>query len=316
MKKLIEGIYNVAGDNSFVASPTSIALPARVLQETAMGKTREELEGLQLPSIEFLVGVQNKHPDTKFSLNARMPFPPKPRFVDLAKQAGMLLTSDPKEEALKVTQVTHFKQDWQTPFEVIPIFDFYGLDGNPSPALGMGIVNEMGLAKTEKVTAVQILYKNGDCMSIYMPKKWGDCPSWEELARIEFNYLRFRLRMPQWEDEVILSIIPFFERQFGVKTWTTDKAQFPDIHELAYLFSASQRAKIRVDDHGTEARAVTSFGFKMRGGPIEVPQFETVIIDHPFKFAIGAPTGKPLFVGQMVNDGFEEEHPCFSYPSE
>jgi hypothetical protein len=316
MKKLIEGIYSVAGDNSFVASPTSIALPARVLQETAAGQTREELEGLLLPSIEFLVGVQNTHPDTEFSLNTRMPFPPKPRFVDLAKLAGMVLTSDPKEEALKVTQVTHFKQDWKTPFNVIPIFNFYGLDEKPSPAMGMEIVNEMGLAKTDKVVAVQILYKNGDCMNIYMPHKWGDCPSWGELAKIDFDYSRFCLQMPQWEDEVILNIIPFFEKEFGVKRWTTDKAQFPDIHELAYLFAASQRAKIRVDDHGTEARAVTSFAFKLRGGPVK-PQFETVVIDHPFKFSIGKfPCGESLFVGQMVNDGFDEEHPCFSYPKE
>src|SRR5262249_22807183 len=107
-----------------------------------------------------------------------------------------------------------------------------------------------------------------------------------------------RLSMPAWDFSSQLDLIPALQA-LGVRTAFTDGADLSGIAPNLYINAALHRATITVDEHGTEAAAVTVVG---RGATSMPPTPVLVTADHPFAFAIvHKATGVPLFVGHVAD---------------
>ena len=71
--------------------------------------------------------------------------------------------------------------------------------------------------------------------------------------------------------------------------------------EQLYISSIIQVAKIKCDEEGTEAAAVTMAIVKANGLMIIEEQPIEFIVDRPFMYEIKSPSGETLFMGVIQN---------------
>ena len=69
----------------------------------------------------------------------------------------------------------------------------------------------------------------------------------------------------------------------------------------AYVSDMFQKAKIRTDEGGTEAAAVTVAVMECMSLMPEEPK--EIVFDRPFVYAILTPEGLPLFLGVLADNG-------------
>jgi serpin B len=88
----------------------------------------------------------------------------------------------------------------------------------------------------------------------------------------------------------------------GLRQPFTDAADFSGIADGLFINGAMHRANITVDEHGTEAAAVTAIA--MAGAGIQAPPHVQIRADHPFAFAIiNTRNQAPLFMGTVTDPG-------------
>jgi serpin B len=112
------------------------------------------------------------------------------------------------------------------------------------------------------------------------------------------------LSLPKFRVESAFDLVPVL-RRLGVHQAFAGEADFSGITEAERLLinAVAHKAYVDVDEHGTEAAAATAISFRPTA-VFRAPPAVTMTVDRPFLFAIiHAPTGLPLFTGQVSHPG-------------
>jgi len=155
--------------------------------------------------------------------------------------------------------------------------------------------------------AVNLPYGNGAYqMTVYLPSQGKSID--DVLAQLNGKSWQMNgkqsyvdLKLPRFETKTSIDLIPMMEA-LGMTKAFTPSAEFPYFcNENIYIELMKQVAKIKLDEEGTEAAAVTIIGEKATGmQEIPVVDFHAT---RPFLYIISErSTGTIFFIGQYMGD--------------
>ncbi len=161
-------------------------------------------------------------------------------------------------------------------------------------------------AETYDVQALQLPYGNGSfVMTVLLPKIVEDQPL-NRLPNVptgdEWRLLNKRMRqekvhvmLPRFETNTDIDLVPIMQKLGMTKAFTED-AEFSNFCDRPTCISQmKQAARIKVNEEGTEAAAVTTGGIGAAASP------KLFRADHPFLYIISEQqTGAVLFIGQYT----------------
>ena len=174
--------------------------------------------------------------------------------------------------------------------------------------------------ETETFQALRLPYGNGAYqMTVLLPRnikyidiQKGDdinkvlqsltAESWQQIQQ-QMSPATVDLKLPRFESDTDINLIPIMKKLGMTKAFDPLDAEFqyfctfPQI----YIELMKQVAKIKLDEEGTEAAAVTVIGMKDgAAGPSE-PKYVTFHANHPFLYVISEKsTGAIFFIGQFT----------------
>ena len=222
-----------------------------------------------------------------------------------------ILTEVPAEDAaLLLVNALYLKNAWEHEFDPVNTREdsFYAADGTGTVTdfLSNGIRQEQYF-RTEDAAGVVLPYDDGRlAFAAVLPD--GDLDAWLE----NLDGGTFPALLKSAEDTRLLLRMPKFEAEWGGElsdalaalgldaAFDPARADFSGLGttESGPLFidSVLHRAKIQVDEEGTEAAAATVVEVRS-GGPAPM-DYEELILDRPFCYAIvDLERGVPLFLG-------------------
>ena len=200
----------------------------------------------------------------------------------------------------------YFKGDWTRSFDPARTqpMPFTRADGSTVevPMMDMDEARHLFLQREDGVVAIDLAYGRGAwSMTLVPPPQDTDAyayaasldrAAWDSLVAEMDTVERVMVRMPRFtlEHERILNDDL---RALGMQRAFTDEAQFDRLTaEAAYIHEVKQKSFLAVDEHGTEAAAVTSVEVRVVSMPPHI------FLDRPFVFAIRErSSGVILFVG-------------------
>ena len=109
------------------------------------------------------------------------------------------------------------------------------------------------------------------------------------------------LKLPRFESDTNINLIPIMQKLGMTRAFNEDLAQFPYFCPplQTWIGIMKQVAKIKLDEEGTEAAAVTVIG--VDGKASSIPQYVTFHANHPFLYVISEKaTGAIFFIGQYT----------------
>ena len=124
--------------------------------------------------------------------------------------------------------------------------------------------------------------------------------SWQKIQQ-QMAPMKVDVHLPRLESDTDIDLIPIM-RKLGMTKAFTSAAEFPNFCNTAtFIGLMKQVAKIKLDEEGTEAAAVTVIGMdKSMAGPSE-PDYATFYANHPFLYVISEKTtGAIFFIGQYT----------------
>lgn len=220
--------------------------------------------------------------------------------------------------------VVYFKGKWAMPFKAQDSHkeNFKNLDGETPTVDMMNKVfkDEISYRESDKFKGIKLPYSEGVAMYLILPVD-DDALNIAELWNEEsFSYragfikaLSFSdefkgkvvVRLPKFELDIENSLVDNF-KAMGIKKSFTDAAEFFNIINGAPLKigKTNHRAKLKVDEQGTEASAVTEIEMLVGAAPPSGSEPKTVyfIADRPFLFLIrDTESGVTLFTGVVNN---------------
>ena len=204
--------------------------------------------------------------------------------------------------------VVYFKGEWAIPFKAHKTnkANFKNRDGSTVEVDMMREVfdHEIAYFEDKKFKGIKLPYSANAAMYLIMPKDDGDLNIAEAWNAETFSYradffdgLRnssaFRgevvVRLPKFELDIENNLVKNFEAM-GIKKSFTNNAEFFNIVKDTSLKigNAQHRAKIKVDEQGTEAAAVTEITMVETGAApnFEPPKRVYFIAERPFLFVI------------------------------
>lgn len=125
--------------------------------------------------------------------------------------------------------------------------------------------------------------------------------SWQQ-ALDEMKYWAIDLKLPRFESDVDMDLVKVMQ-QLGMQRAFTSNAEFANFcSQSTFIGLMKQVARIKVNEKGTEAAAVTVIGMEMSAGPDAVePEYVPFYADRPFIYVISErTTGTVFFVGQYL----------------
>ena len=163
-------------------------------------------------------------------------------------------------------------------------------------------------AEGDEYQAVQLLYGNGAyTMTILLPREGktlshlltaltGD--SWQKTY---FHFTLVDLKLPRFETNTNLGLADVMSGLGMPDAFIPAKAQFPDFCNVpTYIGMMMQTARIRLDEEGTEAAAVTTIGVG-DSAVIDEPAPISFHAVRPFLYVISEQsTGAIFFIGQYA----------------
>ena len=165
-------------------------------------------------------------------------------------------------------------------------------------------------AETDDCQALRLPYGNGSFqMTVLLPKgktnalpKVPTAEEWQQLNE-QMDSTLVDVWLPRFETDTDIDLKPIMEKLGMPDAFNPFKADFRNFCNVAvYIELMKQVAKIKVDEEGTEAAAITVIGLDTSIGPD--PQYVTFRADHPFLYVISEQqTGAVLFIGQYT--GYE-----------
>lgn len=163
-------------------------------------------------------------------------------------------------------------------------------------------------AETDDCQALRLPYGNSSFqMTVLLPKaKTNALPKvptaevWQQLNE-QMDSTLVNVSLPRFETDTDIDLKPIMTKLGMPDAFNPFKADFRNFcNTEVYIELMKQVAKIKVDEEGTEAAAVTVIGFVDTSiGP--EPQYVTFHANHPFLYVISEQqTGAVLFIGQYT----------------
>ena len=212
--------------------------------------------------------------------------------------------------------VVYFKGTWNFPFDAESTADknFTNRDGSTASVKMMRKTfdHEISYAENDSFKGIEIPYKNSAAaMYVILPKSDSNLKIADKLDAE--NFIAQIAAAPKFNGEVSVWL-PKFEldiknnlvddlKAIGIERAFSNDAEFFNLVQNVQLKidSATHQAKIRVDESGTEAAAVTEFTFETTAMPPQYRKFVEFHADRPFFFVIrDVESGVNLFTG-VVN---------------
>lgn len=230
-----------------------------------------------------------------------------------------IVTADTVTDLLNVV---YFKGKWAMPFEAIDTHKatFTNRDGSTSSVKMMNKVFKDSIAYREddKFKAIALPYSAGAAMYLIMPVDDGDlniAEAWNnETPAYRADFLKGLSTASNFDGDVVVCL-PKFEldiennlidslKAIGITKSFTDGAEFFNIINDTSLKieNAQHRAKVKVDELGTEAAAITEIQMNCTAMP---PQFQPpkvyFLAERPFLFMIRDVTSNVTLFTGVVN---------------
>ena len=197
----------------------------------------------------------------------------------------------------------YFKGAWTSKFDAADTRDLSFNGGEPVPMMHQN--NVFVYDENERFQTVQLPYGNGAyLMTVFLPREGvsiGDVIQQmdDQTWRMHGSEYKVNLFLPRFETEVSHPLREVMSR-LGMSTAFSPAAEFPNVgNSPLYISDMRQKAKIKVNEKGTEAAAVTTIE-----AVNSEPQAATFRADRPFFYIISEhSTGAIFFIGQYVGEG-------------
>lgn len=199
----------------------------------------------------------------------------------------------------------YFKGKWALPFkkEYTSEEPFNG--GMKVPMMQQG--GEFEYTENDLYQAIKLPYGNGAyLMTVFLPRQGktvGDVLDKLDGKSWQFSSGKWDvyLKLPRIETNTEVNLKPIMSALGMPTAFDRDHAEFPDFCNIpTYIGMMKQVAKIKLDEEGTEAAAITIIGNEATGMPQSAEFFAT----RPFLYVISEQsTGVIFFIGQYTGDG-------------
>ena len=217
--------------------------------------------------------------------------------------------------------VVYFKGAWKIPFKSANTSEdsFTNLDGTRAPAAMMNNVfkNKIAYRADKKFKGIELPYTSNAALYLILPTDdvaLNVADAWDaETFEYRENFLdalknssafegKVIVRLPKFESDIENNLVENF-KAMGMTNSFTDAAEFFNIVKDTPLKidNVQHRAKVKVDEQGTEAAAVTEAVMVAGAAPnFEPPQRVYFIANRPFVFVIrDVESGVILFAGAV-----------------
>ena len=168
--------------------------------------------------------------------------------------------------------------------------------------------------ETDKATGFMKYYEGGNYAFVAILPKDPSVSANEFLSDFSYeDYNEFigslknidvRTNLPEFEYDYSNSNMVEIFKKLGMETPFSMSADFSNISDVdVYISSIVHKTHIKVDREGTEAAAATAVTLTEKSAMVE-PDFEEVILDRPFVYAIvDTATKTPVFLGTVNSVG-------------
>ena len=206
----------------------------------------------------------------------------------------------------------YFKGAWAEKFDKSDTQNetFKGYDAEKQVPM-MHQEHEFNYTETDDCQALRLPYgNNAYTMTILLPKE-GKTTS-DILATLtadtwqQFQYMGSAIvdvKLPRFESQSDIDLTTIMSA-LGMPRAFTAAAEFPDFCNVpTYIGLMKQVAKIKLNEEGTEAAAVTVIGMKNESAGPSEPQYVNFHATRPFLYVISEQsTGAIFFIGQYMGD--------------
>lgn len=198
----------------------------------------------------------------------------------------------------------YFKGVWSEPFDVEDTKDEPFNDGATVPMMHLPYT-DFGYDENDLYQAVNLPYGNGAYqMTVFLPRKGKTIDdvlkslngsNWQ----VTDDRCDVDLKLPRFETDTKLQLVEIMSA-LGMPTAFTPAADFPYFCNVpVYIGNMFQVAKIKLDEEGTEAAAVTVIEEKYTSIPSQAEFHAT----RPFFYVISEQSsGSIFFIGQYMGD--------------
>lgn len=162
-------------------------------------------------------------------------------------------------------------------------------------------------AENDTYQALCLPYGNGSFqMTVLLPKaNMNSVPqvptaeAWRQIQQ-QMRPATVNVKLPRFESNTDINLVPIMKKLGMIRAFDSDLAEFPHFCPVtSYIGLMKQVAKIKLDEEGTEASAVTVIGVDNAAGPLS--SVMTFHANHPFLYVISeTTTGAIFFIGQYT----------------
>ncbi|WP_083261237.1 serpin family protein [Crocinitomix algicola] len=221
----------------------------------------------------------------------------------------MVTPADVKAFTLAIVNAIYFKQSWKKPFDkdVTKEEEFTNLDGSTSKTPLMFNRGMYMAYENEREQIIRIPYADGKTsMIIILPSKMKnhklDKKTYQRLKLNSYNQ-EVKLHLPRFTFETKTFELKNQLIKLGLGSAFSDRANFGRMRTQKDLKigTALHKAKIIVNEEGTEAAAATVIGMVRTTSAIHIPNpVMEMRIDKPFYYFIQEDSTETiLFMGKM-----------------
>lgn len=217
----------------------------------------------------------------------------------------------------------YFKGTWQYQFDKnMTQKELFATSDILSEAVEVQMMHqtaELDYLQTDDFQALRLPYGNGVWnMTVLLPRVKNEGPTSEDINRMlkSLNTASWQqiqqqmvthkvdVYLPRLESDTDIDLIPIMQKLGMTRAFDDGLAEFPNFCNVpTFIGLMKQVAKIKLDEEGTEAAAVTVIGMeKCDVGPSE-PDYVTFCANHPFLYVISEKeTGAIFFIGQYTGN--------------
>jgi serpin B len=219
--------------------------------------------------------------------------------------------SEPYDDSVKavVLDTIYFKGTWQKQFSANATYEdtFYGVTGDEQTKF-MHQTSKFDYYANDDFAMIEMGYTNSDlAMDVavidnYSSKK-DILSAYDFIAKnvSKLETKKVTLSMPKFEIDADLNIINAY-KYAGINNLFSASADLSKLADDIYISDVIQKAKIIVDEEGTEAAAVTMMMAELSSALTEPEEIIEMNINKPFVYVIrDTSTNTILFTGYKLN---------------
>ncbi|MBO4906409.1 MAG: serpin family protein [Bacteroidaceae bacterium] len=208
----------------------------------------------------------------------------------------------------------YFKGSWANSFDKALTMQMpFAQAGDTKSQTTVDMMNkndEFGYTENDSYQALRLPYGNGSyAMTVLLPKTEGNAlpkvPTAQEWWQLTQNMMPHTVyvSMPRFKTDTDINLVPIMTKLGVLDAFDTAKADFRNFCNTdVYIDLMKQVARIKVDEEGTEAAAVTVIGVKDNAVAPD-PEYVVFRADHPFLYVISEQsTGAVFFIGQYTGN--------------